>query len=238
MRGLIVIGITGLTLTAAAIAVGKPPKPAASIREPELRKELLQRQKEDQAVRFEWVEVLQKTSTEEGSRDEQLLAEAQRIQQKLLDVDAANTLRMKEIVEEFGWPGRSLVGKDGAKAAWLLVQHADKDLAFQKNCLALMEAMPKGEVVGQDVAYLVDRVLVAEGKPQRYGSQLQTTATGELVLYPIEDQVNVDVRRKAMGMEPLNKYVEKAREVMKTPFKKDTPLPDHAPTPPPRSGEA
>jgi hypothetical protein len=47
-------------------------------------------------------------------------------------VDAANTARMKRIVAERGWPGRSLVGDDGAQAAWLLVQHADHDPAFQR----------------------------------------------------------------------------------------------------------
>ena len=42
-------------------------------------------------------------------------------------VDLANTTRLREIVSADGWPGRSLVGTDGAHAAWLLAQHADPD---------------------------------------------------------------------------------------------------------------
>lgn len=121
-------------------------------------------------------------------------------------VDAANTTRLKEIVDVYGWPGRSLVGERASRSAWLLAQHADADIEFQKHALELMEAMPDGEVIQRDVAYLTDRVLVAEGKEQRYGTQLECRG-GELVgRTDIADEENVDVRREAVGMEPLEAY--------------------------------
>ena len=46
-------------------------------------------------------------------------------------IDVANTQRMKEIVEQMGWPTRSKVGGHASEMAWLLVQHADHDRAFQ-----------------------------------------------------------------------------------------------------------
>jgi hypothetical protein len=46
-------------------------------------------------------------------------------------IDLANTQRMKEIVEQMGWPTRSKVGGHASEMAWLLVQHADHDRAFQ-----------------------------------------------------------------------------------------------------------
>lgn len=42
---------------------------------------------------------------------------------------------MKKIVKKHGWPGISLVGKKASVGAWLLAQHADRDLRFQKNVL-------------------------------------------------------------------------------------------------------
>ena len=63
---------------------------------------------------------------------------------ELVETGQRNTARMKGIVDEHGWPGRSLAGEDGANAAWLLVQHADADPAFQERCLALMEAAAAG----------------------------------------------------------------------------------------------
>lgn len=117
-------------------------------------------------------------------------------------IDRETTARMKEVVAKHGWPGKRIVGVDGANAAWLLVQHADTDVAFQKSCVALMEPLvAKGEVTGKDYAHLWDRVAVAEGRKQRYGTHLD----GDEVA-PLEDPANVDARRKAMGMGTLAEY--------------------------------
>ena len=115
-----------------------------------------------------------------------------------------HTNRMKSIVDQYGWPGKSIVGSDGANAAWLLVQHSDLDCAFQKRCLRLMEQVAEGEVERQHIAYLTDRILVSEGKKQRYGTQFGPAGT----LRPIEDEDTVDVRRKDVGLSPLKEYVE------------------------------
>jgi hypothetical protein len=53
-------------------------------------------------------------------------------------VDADNVAWLKTVVAKVGWPGRAMVGKDGAHAAWLLAQHADRDPVFQRSCLDLI----------------------------------------------------------------------------------------------------
>ena len=106
-------------------------------------------------------------------------------------VDAKHTARMKAIIVEHGWPGRSLVGEDGADAAWLLVQHADA--SFMAQCMPLMEhAVSAGEASAKDYAYLLDRVRMNQGKPQVYGTQFISRADGKFVLYPVEDAEHVD----------------------------------------------
>jgi uncharacterized protein DUF6624 len=126
--------------------------------------------------------------------------------EKVIDLDARNTARMKQIVSRYGWPGRSLVGEEGADAAWLLVQHADRDLAFQKECLAkLQAAFRAGEASGQNVAFLEDRIAVAEGRLQTYGTQFQGKGA-ELAPAPIEDQAHVDERRKSVGLNSMAEY--------------------------------
>ena len=52
--------------------------------------------------------------------------------------DAENLPWLKKVIAEIGWPGRSIVGDDGASAAWLLVQHADSDPGFQRQRLDLL----------------------------------------------------------------------------------------------------
>jgi hypothetical protein len=191
-----------LALVSAIVAravAGEKDDTAAPKRNEELRKELQRMVKVDQDAREE------RARTAPG--------DAAAITRKVADIDRKNTARMKEIVEKHGWPGRALVGEDGAHAAWLLVQHADKDREFQKHCLELLEkAVKAGDASGADLAYLTDRVLVAESKKQRYGTQFRTT-DGKLEPYPIEDEANVDRRRKAVGLSTLAEYRKTLEQV-------------------------
>lgn len=123
-------------------------------------------------------------------------------------VDFDNTKIIKEIVAKYGWPTIRLVGKKASQFAWLLVQHADHNLAFQKRCLALIKKAytqdPKS-VDLKNIAYLTDRVLVHMGKKQLYGTQLRILKTGSVPL-PIEDKKNLDARRQSMGLIPFYEY--------------------------------
>ena len=122
------------------------------------------------------------------------------------DVDRRNTASLRQIVAQIGWPTRSKVGEHAARMAWLLVQHADHDVAVQRECLALIRAAPAGEVEPREAALLEDRVCVNEGRPQRYGTQFFTDEHGRLVPRPIEDPDRLDERRRAAGLEPFEDY--------------------------------
>lgn len=122
-------------------------------------------------------------------------------------IDKSNTASMKQIVRNYGWPGYQLVRKDGALAAWLLVQHADHDLVFQKKCLSLIEnAVKRGQADKVSLAYLTDRVLVHEKKKQLYGTQFYLNKKGKYGPRPIKDLAKLDERRKVCGLEPFKKY--------------------------------
>lgn len=178
-------------------------EPAGKLNE-RLRAELQRRVTEDQDARKKMIEWMAKHNTTDAeaakkSADEPLV-------KKVWEIDKRNTEWLKNIVHEHGWPRRSLIGSDGAHNAWLLVQHADHDRAFQKKCLDLMRDLaPLGEVSPSDVAYLTDRVLVADGKKQRYGTQFHTV-NGKLEPKPIEDEANVDKRRKSAGLPSMAEY--------------------------------
>ncbi|HYH46293.1 MAG TPA: DUF6624 domain-containing protein [Thermoanaerobaculia bacterium] len=169
---------------------------APSVANPALRQELLDRFKQDQAIRDEFI----KKGVE--NPDPAVMA-------RMKATDDANAERIRAIVRQYGWPGPELVGQDGTSAALLLVQHADH--ALQKEMLPLVEkAYKKGELAGQSYALLLDRVLIGEGKPQVYGTQakrLQEWKEREPVLEPIADEANVDKRRAEVGLMPLAEYL-------------------------------
>ena len=127
-------------------------------------------------------------------------------------VSVGNTDRLRVIVAEHGWPGRALVGEQGAEDAWLLAQHADHQLDSQRLFLAaLQEAVEAGEAPARHAAYLVDRVAMNEGRPQSYGTQIAGVEDGEGVPWPIADPEQLDERRATAGLEPLQQYVAQWR---------------------------
>ena len=113
------------------------------------------------------------------------------------ETDRTHNARMTQVLAEHGWPGWRLVGSDGAFAAWVLVQHADLDLPLQERGLELMSsAVAAGDADPSDHAYLVDRVRVAKGEPQVYGTQWGSDAAGEPGAAD-PDRGRVDGRRAA-----------------------------------------
>jgi hypothetical protein len=122
------------------------------------------------------------------------------------EITRRNHALIRKIVNEHGWPGRSLVGDDGSAAAWLVVQHMDTDLEFQRKCLALMqEAFLIGEVKPRNLAYLTDRVLTHEGKPQMYGTQGGGVTSAA-------DEARIDANRAALGLPPWRVAVEERKK--------------------------
>ncbi len=118
-------------------------------------------------------------------------------------MDKSHTRQIKAIIEQIGWPSVSAVGEKASFEAWLLVQHADHDLAFQKSCLALMMELPSNEIDPANIAYLMDRILVSEGKLQRYGTQSFYDQNQKLVSHPVEEEQTLNQRRLGVGLEPV-----------------------------------
>ena len=129
-------------------------------------------------------------------------------------IDRTNTRRMKGLLRRCGWPVASRYGSAASSDAWLLIQHADHDRAFQRHALSLLErAVRAGEARGGDLAYLSDRLAVADGKPQLYGTQFSGVENCKLVLAKFDSREAVNARRQAIpGMPTLEEYERFANE--------------------------
>lgn len=155
--------------------------------DPSLRNELLARAAADQLAR----------SPQPGQGSADMAA-------RMRAVDHANTRWLAAVLDRTGWPGRNVAGDDGAQAAWMLAQHADDDPAFQRRALGLLAgAAARGDASLVQLAYLTDRVLVSENRPQRYGTQYRGTGDGNAALFPAESPGQLDLRRRRVGLPPL-----------------------------------
>jgi hypothetical protein len=167
----------------------------------ELRRQLLVRRDEDQRIR---TLVSPPRGQHEVRLRDEVAAEWQRI-------DEDNTRWLGELLSARGWPGRTLVGEDGAAAAWLLAQHADGDPVRQRAFLdALRGSVDQGEASPAHLAYLEDRVRVNAGQPQLYGTQF-TVTDGHFGPRPVEDPLQLDERRAEAGLEPFADYEARMR---------------------------
>lgn len=188
------IAVALIAITALACAPGESDERAPW--DETVTADLLRRGTEDQAPRNQLMAGLQSGSPPDST----LLA-------RIAAVDSANTAWLREAVAAHGWPAQSAVGREAASAAFLIVQHATHDTAFQAEMLdELVAAFERGEADGQSVALLTDRVAVHRGHPQVYGTQMKMR-DGRLVLDPIADSAGVEARRARMGMIPLGDYL-------------------------------
>ena len=166
----------------------------------QLHDELIKRMEEEQKLRSEWVDKPDDTQLTEGIKE----------------TDVQNTIWLNEIIEQQGLPGVTDVGDDGTQAFFLLIQHSP-DLDFQKRCLPLMEALVnQNEFPAVHHAYLTDRILIQDGKPQRYGTQGRSQKNGKIIPWQIEDEEHVNERRKALMLEPIEEYFKAMNEMYKT----------------------
>lgn len=123
-----------------------------------------------------------------------------------------NGEQLRQIIAHHGWPGNSLVGNDGAEAAWIVLQHSISNLELMQEGLHLMmEAANRGEIARHLVAMTEDRVLTLQGKPQRYGTQHDWDSEGMLSPLLTLAPETVDQRRAEVGLEPLSEQTARLR---------------------------
>jgi len=71
--------------------------------------------------------------------------------------DSINTKGLRNIITQFGWPAKSLMGTAGLRAAFLNLQHSDLDSTIQEEFLPIITQAAKNSEYGwQFVAYLTD----------------------------------------------------------------------------------
>ncbi len=112
-------------------------------------------------------------------------------------LSAENVQALLAMVPAEGWFSITVYGEEAATGAFLVVQHADT--ALQKRFLPAIEAMAdRGEASKSYYALMYDRIAVAEGRLQRYGTQMQCV-DGFMRPFPTEDPDQLESRRAPMG---------------------------------------
>lgn len=131
-------------------------------------------------------------------------ADQEEVVRRMMQIDADNLAELKQLVADKGFPDRRRAGDEGMRAFWLLVQHAASDPGFQERALEFLENNDN-RIEKAQLAMLIDRLRVARGQPQIYGTQFQRQGDS-FVAYAMEQPEAVDIRRAERGLMPLADY--------------------------------
>lgn len=123
----------------------------------------------------------------------------------LAEIDATLTAQLKTIVEQHGWPTITLVGIDASNAATLLLTHT-ADHAWQRSLLPQLTTLAdQHKIDAAPLAFVIDKELIAEGKPQRYGTQFRAV-DGSIAMVQVEDPGGLDALRARFLLPPIDVY--------------------------------
>lgn len=121
------------------------------------------------------------------------------------ELDKVNGAAVDRFLSQYGWPDRFLVDFSAGQDLMTLLIHAPLPIKL-KHVELVKQAVKDNKIPGATFAVFFDKMSVFQTGMQRYGTQI-ITWQGVTQLFPIEDEANVNQRRKEIGLEPIEAYV-------------------------------
>lgn len=128
------------------------------------------------------------------------------VMRRMMRTDSANQVRVQQILTQYGYPGKSLVGEPTNEATWYVLQHSPD---IDQYLPLIKKAAGTGELPFYLYAQMLDRQLMRTGKAQLYGTQgfsynVLNGATGRRepqppFIWPIKNPQHVNARRQQAG---------------------------------------
>lgn len=145
------------------------------------------------------------------------------IGRRMAQTDSTNLVRIKAILQQYGYPGKALVGEPTNETAWLVIQHSE---AIDQYLPLIKKAANKRELPFYLYAQMLDRQLMRQGREQLYGTQamgynVTNPATGRRevqppFVWPIRQAAQVNGRRRQAG---FSTTVEQNATILGIPYR-------------------
>lgn len=164
---------------------------------PEYARELLSMAEEDQYEARNMQRIMDAMATD---------VERQEYRQKIADSFHARAKRMLEILDSIGTPTFENIGKEAAETVSLFALHSYID--EMKKVLAIYEKQfntDPSSFYKEAIPPLTDRIMIAEQRRQKFGTNWSITKAGKWFLIPVEDFNIVNELRARYGLHPIRK---------------------------------
>lgn len=157
----------------------------------------------DQAVRADWAKIVTGNVTQEEAIEYAL---------KMEETDSTNLVVVSHILDCYGWLDG--LSQEANQAIFLVIDHSDFETMNRYQSL-FHKAAEKGYISFGDLATMEDRMLMNDGKPQKYGTQAYALGReGESIIYiwPVEEPEKLNERRADAGLSPIEDYLEAVKQ--------------------------
>ena len=157
----------------------------------------------DQAVRADWAKIVTGNVTQEEAIEYAL---------KMEETDSTNLVVVSHILDCYGWLDG--LSQEANKAIFLVIDHSDLETMNRYQSL-FHKAAEKGYISFGDLVTMEDRMLMNDGKPQKYGTQAYALGReGESIIYiwPVEEPEKLNKRRADVGLSPIEDYLEAVKQ--------------------------
>jgi hypothetical protein len=124
-----------------------------------------------------------------------------------LNIDLHNLAIVSSILNSCGMPTSKTLSFEQLTTIWLVIQHSTTK--YQKKYLPIFkQAAKNGDLDIRNILTMEDRILMSEGKPQIYGTQVhKIESNGQFELVETIDPEYLNQRRLKVGFEPIEVYL-------------------------------
>jgi hypothetical protein len=122
-------------------------------------------------------------------------------EKQLNNLDSISFYRIGHIIDLFGYPSKEMVGESNSIPFYIL-SFAPYTIK-EKYLNQLILAADRDFISWKSLAYFIDKLKIAKGEKQVYGTQGNYDKDYHFILYPCIDPENLDARRAKVGLEKL-----------------------------------
>ena len=117
--------------------------------------------------------------------------------EKQREIDASNMAFLDKVIQEYGYPGRSLVGELSKDDAAKIIEHSG---TIGKYLTIIKKAAENNEMTYTKAAIMEDIYLMSQNKEQVYGTQIKMVG-GQNIIWPIKNFETLNYTRKNAGFD-------------------------------------
>jgi hypothetical protein len=133
------------------------------------------------------------------------------LKMELRAFEVKTSITIRDFIRKFGFPKEASYGPSFFILFFDVVMMCNNDLVLLKE---FHKFLFNSRTVSSPIllAKLEDRILIKSGKNQLFGTQFFVNPDGEVEIFPYDSEMEVDKRRKDIGLSSLAENLQRMKE--------------------------